>query len=192
MKINIETFTPGKGRILVQRALKEHHGIIYIPDNQQHVTSMFRVIKAGPGCHHAIRKDDIIMAPWNAGMEDYGDNIHLVNSYSVFARFFNGRIFPLGLRHFVKRHVEESKSKGGIIIPEASQEKYQTKDCTVLELGVPDIHERFRINDIKEGDVCRLVDWSETQVEVAYQGHYGLIVHETELLFRYKRLIEDN
>jgi chaperonin GroES len=88
---------------------------------------------------------------------------------------------PLGDRVLVKRvDEEESKSAGGIIIPDTAKEKPQKGK--VVEVGpgrVGDDNERIPM-EVKKGDAILFGKYSGTEVKV--DGEEYLIMHESDIL----------
>jgi chaperonin GroES len=73
---------------------------------------------------------------------------------------------PLGDRVLVKRVEEETKTKGGIIIPDTAKEKPQEGEVVAV--------------DVKAGDRILFGKWSGTEVKV--DGQDLLIMKESDVL----------
>jgi chaperonin GroES len=87
---------------------------------------------------------------------------------------------PLGDRVLVKRVEEESKTKGGIIIPDTVKEKPQEGEVVAVGPGGRDEDgERIEM-DVKAGDRILFGKWSGTEVKV--DGQDLLIMKESDVL----------
>ena len=87
---------------------------------------------------------------------------------------------PLGDRVLVKRVEEESKTKGGIIIPDTAKEKPQEGEVVAVGPGVRD--ERGTVNalELKAGDRILFGKWSGTEVKI--DGDDLIIMKESDVL----------
>ena len=87
---------------------------------------------------------------------------------------------PLGDRVLVKRVEEESKTKGGIIIPDSAKEKPQEGEVVAVGPGVRD--ERGTVNplELKAGDRILFGKWSGTEVKL--EGIDLIIMKESDVL----------
>ena len=87
---------------------------------------------------------------------------------------------PLGDRVLVKRVEEESKTKGGIIIPDTAKEKPQEGEVVAVGPGIRD--ERGTVNalELKAGDRILFGKWSGTEVKL--EGEDLLIMKESDIL----------
>ena len=87
---------------------------------------------------------------------------------------------PLGDRVLVKRVEEESKTKGGIIIPDTAKEKPQEGEVVAVGPGIRD--ERGTVNalELKAGDRILFGKWSGT--EVTLNGEELLIMKESDIM----------
>ncbi len=87
---------------------------------------------------------------------------------------------PLGDRVLVKRVEEESKTKGGIIIPDTAKEKPQEGEVVAVGPGVRD--ERGTVNalELKAGDRILFGKWSGTEVKL--EGVDLIIMKESDVL----------
>ena len=87
---------------------------------------------------------------------------------------------PLHDRVAVKRVDEDTKTKGGIIIPETAQEKPQEGEVVAVGPGTRDEDgERIEL-DVKVGDRILFGKWSGTEVKI--DGDEYLILKENEIL----------
>ena len=87
---------------------------------------------------------------------------------------------PLGDRVLVKRVEEESKTKGGIIIPDTAKEKPQEGEVVATGPGARDDKgKRIRI-DVKAGDRILFGKWSGSEVKI--DGDDLLIMKESDIM----------
>ena len=87
---------------------------------------------------------------------------------------------PLGDRVLVKRVEEESKTKGGIIIPDTAKEKPQEGEVVAVGPGARDDSGKTIAMDVKPGDRILFGKWSGTEVRL--EGQDLLIMKETDIL----------
>jgi chaperonin GroES len=87
---------------------------------------------------------------------------------------------PLGARVLVQRLEAEEKSSGGIILPEAAQER--PREGTVIAVGPGEIGEDGEPMgvSVEEGDVVIYASFGGT--EVSYDGEDYLIINENDIL----------
>ena len=87
---------------------------------------------------------------------------------------------PLGDRVLVKRVEEESKTKGGIIIPDTAKEKPQEGEVVSVGPGARDESGKIQPLDVKAGDKILFGKWSGTEVKL--DGKDLLIMKESDIL----------
>ena len=87
---------------------------------------------------------------------------------------------PLGDRVLVKRVEEESKTKGGIIIPDTAKEKPQEGEVIAVGPGVRDDKGVVNALELKAGDRILFGKWSGTEVKV--DGDDLIIMKESDVL----------
>jgi chaperonin GroES len=87
---------------------------------------------------------------------------------------------PLHDRVLVKRVEEESKTKGGIIIPDTAKEKPQEGEVIAAGSGTIKDDGTVRPLDVKAGDRILFGKWSGTEVTV--DGQELLIMKESDIL----------
>jgi chaperonin GroES len=88
---------------------------------------------------------------------------------------------PLGDRVLVKRVEEETKTKGGIIIPDTAKEKPQEGEIIAVGPGARDEKTGSRIPlDVSVGDRILFGKWSGTEVKV--DGDDLIIMKESDVL----------
>ena len=87
---------------------------------------------------------------------------------------------PLGDRILVKRVEEESKTKGGIIIPDTAKEKPQEGEVISVGAGARDEAGKIVPLELKAGDRILFGKWSGTEVKI--EGEDLLIMKESDVL----------
>ena len=87
---------------------------------------------------------------------------------------------PLGDRVLVKRVEEESKTKGGIIIPDTAKEKPQEGEVLSVGPGARDDSGKRVELDVKKGDRILFGKWSGTEVKL--EGEDLIIMKESDIL----------
>ena len=87
---------------------------------------------------------------------------------------------PLGDRVLVKRVEEESKTKGGIIIPDTAKEKPQEGEVIAVGAGARDEAGKLVPLDVKKGDKVLFGKWSGTEVKL--EGEDLIIMKESDVL----------
>jgi chaperonin GroES len=87
---------------------------------------------------------------------------------------------PLHDRVVVKRINPETKSKGGIIIPDTAREKPQQGEVVAVGPGGRDEAGKLIPIDIKTGDKVLFGKWSGT--EVVLDGEELLIMKESDVM----------
>ena len=87
---------------------------------------------------------------------------------------------PLGDRVLVKRVEEESKTKGGIIIPDTAKEKPQEGEVVSAGAGAKNDKGEVAPLDVKAGDRILFGKWSGTEVKL--NGEDLLIMKESDIM----------
>ncbi|MCA3694355.1 MULTISPECIES: co-chaperone GroES [Aquidulcibacter] len=87
---------------------------------------------------------------------------------------------PLGDRVLVKRVEEETKTKGGIIIPDTAKEKPQEGEVVAVGPGARDEDGDRIAMDLKVGDRILFGKWSGTEVKI--DGDDLLIMKESDVM----------
>ena len=87
---------------------------------------------------------------------------------------------PLGDRVLVKRVEEESKTKGGIIIPDTAKEKPQEGEVVAVGPGARDDSGKVNPLELKAGDRILFGKWSGTEVKL--NGEDLIIMKESDVL----------
>ena len=87
---------------------------------------------------------------------------------------------PLHDRVVVRRVEQESKTAGGIIIPDTAKEKPQEGEVIAVGSGVRDESGKVQPLDVKAGDRVLFGKWSGTEVKI--DGVDYLIMKESDLL----------
>lgn len=87
---------------------------------------------------------------------------------------------PLHDRVVIKRLEEDSKSAGGIIIPDTAKEKPVRGEVLAVGPGARDDSGKINALDIKAGDTVLFGKWSGTEVKI--DGDDVLIMKESDIL----------
>ena len=87
---------------------------------------------------------------------------------------------PLHDRVVVKRVEEDTKTKGGIIIPDTAQEKPMQGEIIAVGPGGRDETGKLVPLDVKPGDVVLFGKWSGTEVKI--DGTEYLIMKEQDIM----------
>ena len=87
---------------------------------------------------------------------------------------------PLGDRVLVRRVEEETKTKGGIIIPDTAKEKPQEGEVISTGPGARDDNGKVQPLDLKAGDKILFGKWSGSEVKI--DGEDLLIMKESDVL----------
>lgn len=80
----------------------------------------------------------------------------------------------------VKRVDEDTKTKGGIIIPETAQEKPMQGKIIAVGPGARDESGKLVPLDVKKGDTVLFGKWSGTEVKI--DGDELLIMKESDIM----------
>ena len=87
---------------------------------------------------------------------------------------------PLHDRVVLKRIEEDTKTKGGIIIPETAQEKPMQGEIIAVGPGARDESGKVIALDVKKGDRVLFGKWSGTEVKI--DGTEYLIMKESDIM----------
>ena len=87
---------------------------------------------------------------------------------------------PLHDRVVVRRVEEESKTKGGIIIPDTAQEKPMQGEVIAVGPGGRDEQGKLIPIDVKVGETILFGKWSGTEVKI--DGVEYLIMKESDIM----------
>jgi chaperonin GroES len=87
---------------------------------------------------------------------------------------------PLHDRVVVRRVEEDTKTKGGIIIPDTAQEKPMQGEIIAVGPGGRDEASKLIPIDVKAGDVVLFGKWSGTEVKL--DGVEYLIMKESDIM----------
>jgi chaperonin GroES len=87
---------------------------------------------------------------------------------------------PLHDRVVIKRLEEDSKSAGGIIIPDTVKEKPMRGEVVAVGPGARDENGKINAPDVKAGDTVLFGKWSGTEVKI--DGDDLLIMKESDIL----------
>lgn len=91
-----------------------------------------------------------------------------------------GSFRPLHDRVLVKRLDGESKSKGGIIIPDSAKEKPQEGEVIAVGNGKVLDNGQIKALDVKKGDRILFSKYSGSEVTIAGEEH--LVIREDDVL----------
>lgn len=89
-------------------------------------------------------------------------------------------IKPLHDRVLIERIEAESKTAGGIIIPDTAKEKPDEGKVVAVGEGLRDDNGKRITLDVKVGDKVLFAKWGGTEVKVA--GHELTILKESDIL----------
>ena len=87
---------------------------------------------------------------------------------------------PLHDRVVVRRIEQESKSKGGIIIPDTAKEKPQEGEVIAVGPGVRHDQGRLHAPDVKIGDRVIFGKWSGSEIKI--DGADFLVMKESDII----------
>jgi chaperonin GroES len=87
---------------------------------------------------------------------------------------------PLADRVVIRRVEEETKTKGGIIIPDTAKEKPQEGEVIAVGPGARDEHGKRVPMDVKVGDRILFGKWSGSEVKL--DDEELLIMKESDIL----------
>ena len=87
---------------------------------------------------------------------------------------------PLGDRVLVKRVEEESKTKGGIIIPDTAKEKPQEGEVVSVGPGARGEDGKLVALDVKKGDRVLFGKYAGTEIKI--DGDEFLMMREEDIL----------
>ncbi|MFV0369161.1 MAG: co-chaperone GroES [Hyphomicrobiaceae bacterium] len=87
---------------------------------------------------------------------------------------------PLHDRVVVKRADAETKTAGGIIIPDTAGEKPQQGEVVAVGPGARDDAGKLQALDVKKGDRILFGKWSGTEVKI--DGQDLLIMKESDIM----------
>ena len=87
---------------------------------------------------------------------------------------------PLHDRVVVRRVEEDTKTSGGIIIPDTAQEKPMQGEVIAVGPGARDESGKIQPLDVKAGDIVLFGKWSGTEVKI--DGKDVLIMKESDIM----------
>lgn len=90
------------------------------------------------------------------------------------------KIRPLHDRVVIRRLEEETKSPGGIVIPDNAQEKPSRGKVVAVGSGKPLDNGDFRALDISKGDVVLFGKYAGTEVKI--EGEDLLVMREDDIM----------
>ncbi len=89
-------------------------------------------------------------------------------------------IRPLHDRVLVKRIEEETKTAGGIIIPDSAKEKPTKGEVIAVGKGSRNEAGQVQPLDVKKGDVVLFAKWGGTEIKV--DGEEYIIMKESDII----------
>ena len=87
---------------------------------------------------------------------------------------------PLHDRVVVRRVEQESKTAGGIIIPDTAKEKPQEGEVIAVGPGVRDAQDNLHAPDVKAGDRVIFGKWSGSEIKI--DGSDFLVMKESDII----------
>lgn len=87
---------------------------------------------------------------------------------------------PLHDRVLVRRVEEDTKTSGGIIIPDSAQEKPSEGEVIAIGAGAKNEDGKVTALDVKKGDKILFGKWSGTEIKV--DGEELLIMKESDIM----------
>ena len=90
------------------------------------------------------------------------------------------KFHPLHDRVVVRRVEEDTKTTGGIIIPDSAQEKPMQGEVVAVGAGARDDAGKLVALDVKPGDQVLFGKWSGTEVKI--DGEELLIMKESDIM----------
>ena len=90
------------------------------------------------------------------------------------------RLCPLQDRVLIRRVDSETKTPGGIFIPDTAQEKPAEGEVVAVGPGVRDEHGKLHPLDVRSGDRVLFGKWSGTEVKL--DGEDLMMMKETDIL----------
>ncbi len=90
------------------------------------------------------------------------------------------KFHPLHDRVVVRRVEEDTKTTGGIIIPDSAQEKPMQGEVVAIGAGARDDAGKLVALDVKPGDQVLFGKWSGTEVKI--DGEDLLIMKESDIM----------
>src|ERR1700735_1232860 len=87
---------------------------------------------------------------------------------------------PLHDRVLLRRLESESKTSGGIIIPDTAKEKPAQAEVVAVGTGVRDEHGKLQPLAVSVGDLVLFSKWSGSEVTI--DGEEYLVVKETDIM----------
>ena len=115
-------------------------------------------------------------------LRSYSKNILTIGWSEVFRRMdeFIDKIKPLYDKILVERLPAESKTKGGIIIPDTAKEKPSEGNVLAVGEGSRDESGKITALTIKKGDKVLFAKWGGTEVNIG--GKDLILVKESDIL----------
>jgi len=173
-------------RLLLQPSDSRMRGMLIVPQQYTDGATSCKVIARGPGVQQVIKIGDIVLC--ETGFSDRTNlTIDRTRQFfckeeNIYAVIKNNIIYPLGRKVLIRRDIAD-KQEGKIVVP--ATRRTQSLDGTIARLGLTS--ETFRTAGLKVGSKIRLQEWQPHMMAVELEDNsYGLIVHETDILFIYE------
>src|SRR5881628_3214886 len=90
------------------------------------------------------------------------------------------KLRPLQDRVLIRRVEPETKTSGGIFIPDTAQEKPMEGEVVAVGAGTRDEHGKLHPLDVKSGDRVLFGKWSGTEVKL--DGEELMIMKEADIM----------
>lgn len=87
---------------------------------------------------------------------------------------------PLHDRVLLRRHEQEAKTAGGIIIPDTAKEKPMEGEVVAVGTGHRDENGKVTPLDVKAGDIVVFSKWAGTEVTI--DGEEMLVMKESDII----------
>lgn len=149
----------------------------------------FRILALPPKIKFALRVNDkILVAKLNASaLQKYclcnKEQTYIIPLSMILAVWWEQekRLIPIGNKVLIRRIIQtEMDLETKLIKPAFTFEKDQSLDGVVIELGMLE-NSKTSNNPIPIGSQVQLKEWSVNHAEVNINGHYCLIVKESDL-----------
>lgn len=182
--------------VLIERNQAQTYKLIAVPDSFKKASPVGRVLKIGPKVpKDLICPGDLVIekshSKWKKahGITDSKTRTpcYIAPYGDIQARMFEGRVYPIGKRILVRRHLSEHKLSSVILSRDYNQENTQGLEVEVVRLGMTFANQPFtKIKGLKPGDRCKLQRWEQHMFEIAINEQYHLIVNEDDIEYRYE------
>lgn len=181
--MNLPTFKPIRGRVILRPSVSGYKGRIAIPEMYRDAISTCMVVDCAKGIHHMIKPGAIVFVEQSFGskyspINKQGDFI--CKEANVIAVLIKGKLIPLGNTILFERDKAEKKQEG--IVESISLFQHQSLFGWVRGFGLQRNPLKYE-PEININSYCRLTAWDETHREIHLNGKYFLIVKPEHLLY---------